>query len=275
MGFLLSKLLPLVLYPLGLALLLQLTGLLGRRRRWGPWLGWLGLAVLWLASMPLVSRQLVWSLEEQASHVTPSPLPKADAVLVLGGGIRPALAPRRGVEINEAGDRLLTGISLLRQGQAPFLLVSGGRVDFTSGDPSPPEAQSSARLARELGVPPQRILMLQGPGPDGPRNTAEEAIALGRLAHGRGWRSLLLVTSATHLPRALATFRRSLPPGSGLTLIPVACDFQLPERRLFGRPTAASLLKSLLPSSEELDHTTVVLKEVLGLLIYRLRGWAQ
>jgi uncharacterized SAM-binding protein YcdF (DUF218 family) len=275
MGFLLSKLLPLVLYPLGLALLLQLTGLLGRRRRWGPWLGWLGLAVLWLASMPLVSRQLVWNLEEQASHLTPSPLPKADAVLVLGGGIRPALAPRRDVEVSEAGDRLLTGIALLRRGQAPFLLVSGGRIDFTSGDPSPPEAQSSARLARELGMPPQRILMLQGPGPDGPRNTAEEAIALGRLARGRGWHSLLLVTSATHLPRALATFRRSLPTGSGLTLIPVACDFLLPERRLFGRPTAASLLKSLLPSSEELDHTTVVLKEQLGLLIYRLRGWAQ
>jgi len=275
MGFLLSKLLPLVLYPLGLALLLQLTGLLGRRRRWGPWLGWLGLAVLWLASMPLVSRQLVWNLEEQASHLTPSPLPKADAVLVLGGGIRPALAPRRDVEVSEAGDRLLTGIALLRRGQAPFLLVSGGRIDFTSGDPSPPEAQSSARLARELGMPPQRILMLQGPGPDGPRNTAEEAIALGRLARGRGWHSLLLVTSATHLPRALATFRRSLPAGSGLTLIPVACDFLLPERRLFGRPTAASLLKSLLPSSEELDHTTVVLKEQLGLLIYRLRGWAQ
>ena len=275
MGFLLSKLLPLVLYPLGLALLLQLTGLLGRRRRWGPWLGWLGLAVLWLASMPLVSRQLVWNLEEQASHLTPSPLPKADAVLVLGGGIRPALAPRRDVEVSEAGDRLLTGIALLRRGQAPFLLVSVGRIDFTSGDPSPPEAQSSARLARELGMPPQRILMLQGPGPDGPRNTAEEAIALGRLARGRGWHSLLLVTSATHLPRALATFRRSLPAGSGLTLIPVACDFLLPERRLFGRPTAASLLKSLLPSSEELDHTTVVLKEQLGLLIYRLRGWAQ
>jgi hypothetical protein len=74
MGFLLSKLLPLVLYPLGLALLLQLTGLLARRRRWGPWLGWLGLTLLWLASMPLISRQLVWSLEEQASRLTPSPL---------------------------------------------------------------------------------------------------------------------------------------------------------------------------------------------------------
>lgn len=274
MDFLLSKLLPPLLYPLGLAVLLQLAALLGRRRRWAPWLSGGGLALLWLASMPLISRQLVWSLEEQASRLTPHQLPKADAVLVLGGGIRPALPPRRDVEVSEAGDRLLTGIALLRQGRAPLLVVSGGRVAFTGGDPAPPEARSAARLARELGVPPQRILMLQGPGPNGPRNTAEEARTLAPMAKGKGWHSLLLVTSATHLPRALATFRHNLPASSGLTVIPVACDYQLPQRRWFGSPTPSSVVKDLLPNSEDLDRTTVVLKEHLGLLIYRLRGWA-
>ena len=50
MGFLLSKLLPPLLMPLGLALVLQVLGLLGHRRRWGPWLSWGGLALLWLAT---------------------------------------------------------------------------------------------------------------------------------------------------------------------------------------------------------------------------------
>ena len=46
MGFLLSKLLPLGLYPLGLALLLQIAGLLGRQRRFGPVLSGVGIALL-------------------------------------------------------------------------------------------------------------------------------------------------------------------------------------------------------------------------------------
>ncbi|MEA5417362.1 YdcF family protein, partial [Synechococcus sp. BA-132 BA5] len=96
MGFLLSKLLPLGLYPLGLALLLQIAGLLSRQRRLGPVLSSVGIVLLWLAATPLVSRQLVWGLEERAARLTPSPIPKADAVLVLGGGLRPALPPRPG-----------------------------------------------------------------------------------------------------------------------------------------------------------------------------------
>ena len=132
MEFLLSKLLPLALYPLGLALLLQILGLLGRRRRWATWLSGAGVALLWLAAMPLVSRQLVWGLEERASRLTPEPIPRADAVLVLGGGLRPAQAPRRSVEVGEAGDRLLMGVELLRRGRAPWLVVSGGRVAFTA-----------------------------------------------------------------------------------------------------------------------------------------------
>lgn len=275
MGFLLSKLLPLVLSPLGLALLLQAAGLLGRRRPWGAWLAGSGLLLLWLASLPMTSRALIWSLEERASQMVPVPLPQADAVLVLGGGVRPALAPRRQVEMGEAGDRLLTGIALLRQGKAPLLVVSGGRVGFTAADPSPPEADSAARLALALGVPPQQLLRNLGPGPDGPRNTGEEAEAITALARRRGWRSLLLVTSATHLPRALATFQRRLPPALGLRLIPVACDYQLPTRQGFGQTTPASLLVDLLPSAEALAASQQVLREYGGLVVYRLRGWAR
>ena len=100
MGFLLSKLLPLAVYPLGMALMLQIAGLVGHRRRWGPWLAGAGLALLWLGSMPLTSRQLAWRLEERAARMTPAVLPRADAVVVLGGGTgsRPATSPAGGGE---------------------------------------------------------------------------------------------------------------------------------------------------------------------------------
>ena len=146
MGFILSKLLPLGLYPLGLALVLQLAALLGRRRRWSPWLSGSAIAILWLTATPLVSRQLVWGLEEHSAALTPQPMPKADAIVVLGGGLRPALAPRRGVEVNEAGDRLLTGLALLRQGSAPRVIFTGGKVKLTSADPADAEARSAGLL---------------------------------------------------------------------------------------------------------------------------------
>ncbi|MFM7314393.1 MAG: YdcF family protein [Cyanobium sp.] len=158
--------------------------------------------------MPLVNRALVWSLEERAQRLTPVPLPKADAVLVLRGGLRPALAPRRGVEVGEAGDRLLTGVALRRQGQAPMLVVSGGRVGFTAADPAPPESGSAIHLAQDPGMSTTRILANRGRRVTAPCNTAEEAEALAQLAAARHGRSVLLVTSATQLPRAVAGFRR-------------------------------------------------------------------
>ena len=268
MSFLLSKLLPLFLYPLGLGLLLQLAGLGAAsrgRQRGALALSGTGIGLIWLFSTPLISRQLIWGLEEQAAALTPAAIPKADAVLVLGGGLRPALAPRQGVEVSEGGDRLLTGLRLMRENKAPLLITSGGRVSFTAADPAPPEAISAKELAVELGLPASRILINPGS-----RTTAEEARDIGAMARARGWNSILLVTSAFHMPRSLATFRQR----SGLSVIPVACDYQLPNRAAYGSPTTGSVIKSLLPDAEALHLSTIALKEHLGLAIYRLKGWS-
>ena len=275
MGFLLSKLLPLLLYPLGLGLLLQLLGLAAapkgskqcsrRRRQASLWLNGTGVGLIWLCAMPLSSRQLIWGLEDRAAALTPRQLPRADAVVVLGGGLRPALQPRQGVEVAEGGDRLLRGVQLVRRGLAPLLVTSGGRVSFTSNDPAPPEAIWARDLAQELGLPANRILINPGS-----RTTAEEARDIGALGRRRGWTRVLLVTSAFHMPRSLATFQQR----SGLTVVPVACDYQLPDSAHYGHPTLGNTLKSLLPDAEALYLSTVALKEHLGLAIYRLRGWS-
>lgn len=263
MGFLLTKLLPLLLYPLGLCLLLQVAGLTARRRRWSLWVCGSATALLWICAMPLTARQLIWGLEERSAALTPQPVPQADAALVLGGGLAPALPPRSGVEVNEAGDRLLTGLRLLRAGKAPVLLVSGGTVTFRRGDPAPPEAISARQLAIELGLDPSRIVLSPVA-----RTTAEEAQALAGIGKARGWRSVLLVTSALHMPRALATFQR----GAGLRIIPVACDYLLPARRQMGEPTPGSVIGSVLPDAGALHASTLVIKEHVGMLVYRLRG---
>ncbi|MDM7959296.1 MAG: YdcF family protein [Synechococcus sp. WH 8007] len=266
MGFLLSKLLPLLVYPLGLGLLLQLAGLgSGRKAKLSRALGYSGVAMVWLFAMPVTSRQLIWGLEERAAALTPQAIPNADAIVVLGGGLKPALPPRRGVEVGEGGDRLLTGVRLMRQKKAGTLVTSGAQISFTAADPAPAEAFSAKVLAEELGVPSQRILT----NPLS-KTTAEEARDIGQLAQEQGWRTVLLVTSAFHLTRSLATFEKR----SGLTVIPIACDFLLPERQRLERPTPGSLVQDLLPDAGALYLSSVALKEHLGLALYRLKGWA-
>ena len=265
MGFWLSKLLPQLIYPLGLGLLLQLMAIGGRKRRWGLSLSITGWLVIAVPAMPVVSDALLRQLEDQAAALTPASIPKADAVLVLGGGIRPAPTQDLGVEVSEAGDRLLCGVRLWKQGTAPVLITSGARVSFQPNDPIAPEAVLSQQLAQELGVPASAVLLN-----DQARTTAEEAQRIKQLAAEQGWKQLILVTSAFHMPRALASFKRQ----SNLKIIPVACDYRLDPQSKDQPFSWQELMIDLIPSSDSLQQTTQVLKEHLGLLVYKLRGQA-
>ena len=119
-----------LIYPLGLGLLLQLIAIGGRKQRWALPLSITGWLVIAVPAMPVVSDALLRQLEDQAAALTPKSIPKADAVLVLGGGIRPAPTKGLGVEVNEAGDRLLCGVRLWKQGKAPVLITSGAVSSF-------------------------------------------------------------------------------------------------------------------------------------------------
>jgi uncharacterized SAM-binding protein YcdF (DUF218 family) len=72
------------------------------------------------------------------------------------------------------------------------------------------------------------------------------------------------------MPRALASFHRQ----SGLAVVPVACDYLLPERGQLGRPTPGSILLSLWPEAGSLLLTSFAIREHLGLVAYRLKGWS-
>lgn len=158
----------------------------------------------------------------------------------------------------------------MRQRRAPLLVVSGGRVSFTAADPRPPEAVNARRLAEELGVPAAAILSL-----DTPRTTAEEATQFAVMARRHRWRSVLLVTSALHLPRATATFRHRLSrQRPAVRVWPVATDFLLEPPAGRGGVTVGSLLLDLIPDAGSLALSTSVLREWVGLVVYRWRGQA-
>jgi uncharacterized SAM-binding protein YcdF (DUF218 family) len=134
-GFFLSKLLPLFVYPLGMAcVLLALALMLGRYRRVQWTLIALSLAVLWLGGNRLVTMAAVRSLEWR--YLPQGEIPAAEVIVVLGGGERPRTPPRPIHEINEAGDRLLYAAYLYKTGKAPHILLSGGTPVWYLGLPS-------------------------------------------------------------------------------------------------------------------------------------------
>jgi uncharacterized SAM-binding protein YcdF (DUF218 family) len=258
----LSKLLPLFFYPLGLTCVLLLVALvlLWRKSRWVALPIVLSLVMLLGSSNAWVSDWLVRSLETQ--YITTGELPKADAIVVLGGCTRPALPPRPWVDVSEEGDRVLYAAKLFREGRAPKVILSGGRIDWFGV--GPPESADMAELVKTMGVPETAIL--QDPTS---LNTRENALNVKQIMEGNGIKKVLLVTSAMHMPRSLRIFQKL-----GMDAIPAPTDYLTSQRdREEFANTAQSATLSALPEAERLRNATRALKEYVGTLIYWARGW--
>jgi uncharacterized SAM-binding protein YcdF (DUF218 family) len=238
----------LTLAALGVAMIL-----LGRHRRRAA-LTVLVLALIWTwgIATPAAARWLRGSLEARFDPALPSERPTAAAIVVLGGGIAPQAPPRAGANLTAAGDRLWYGAQLYRADKAPRLITTGANPYPGDG---PTAAQAGAQRLAALGVPRTRITAASS------TNTYTDALAVRRLMAERGDEPVLLVTSAIHTPRARATFR-----AAGIRALPAPTDFVVTAQLPAG--TYAWLL-----SAAALHHSGQAMREYMGLLYYRLRGW--
>jgi len=257
----LSKFLPLLVYPLGLTCILILLALLIRSARWQKGILILAFLALFLGGNGWVARALAKSLEWR--YLPPAETPHADAIVILAGDERSAHFPRPTPEIGEAGDREIYAAHLYHQGAAPFILFSGGAIDWLSSGDAP---WVTADYLLELMGVPRNALWFE----TGSRNTYESAVACAKILEDKGIHRIILVTSAVHMPRSVSLFLHQ-----GLEVIPAPTDYyvtkaELPSIQQGGIP---ALLFSLLPSSDNLEITSRTLKEYLGIFIYKLLGW--
>jgi uncharacterized SAM-binding protein YcdF (DUF218 family) len=133
------------------------------------------------------------------------PARECAAVVVLSSGIF-----GDGTLVCVAQDRLMRGLELVRQGYANRLVVTRLPRPWRSSVPAIREEMA----ALGFNIP----LIEVGPA----HNTHEEAVAVSRLARGKGWKQVLLVTSPLHTRRAGAVFQEA-----GLSVVVQPC----PERR--------------------------------------------
>ncbi len=261
--FFLSKLLPIFVYPLGLSCLLMALGLVWIWKHPGraTWAIALSLFILFSTSNPIISNKLVSTLEWR--YFPLDPMPTADAIVVLGGATAPASAPRPWVEVLEAGDRILYGARLYNQARAPKLILSGGRVSWR-GDSGTSEADDMKQFAMAMNVP-ESAIVLEGES----LNTRQNAVNVKKILDKQSIGSVLLVTSAIHMPRAIAIFKKL-----EINVIPAPTDYLVPTDAYKNvTSTWEGRILSLLPDSEAIARFTRALKEYMGFIIYRLRGW--
>jgi uncharacterized SAM-binding protein YcdF (DUF218 family) len=253
----LSKLLPAFVYPLGLTFsLAAIGGLLARL--YFPRVAKLcfaaALAILWVSSTPVVAHIAIASLERQYPERTIADTPAADVAIVLGGAIGQPEPPRVTSDLSGAADRVLHAARLYRTGKVRRILVSAGNIPWASA--VKPEAELIRDLLVEWGVAPEAIELGSAS-----RNTYENALEVRRMLQARRFKSALLVTSAAHMPRALATFRRA-----GVPVIPATTDVVA----VYGKHIDPF---DWLPSADALALTTDAMKEWMGYWAYKARGY--
>lgn len=252
---LLHKLLPYLFYPITWVVVLLTAGLflLWRARTRAALrvlvAAWL---IVIVAASPGVANFLWYALERQYPQQAPEKLPAAGAIVLLGGGIELPAPPRVMPDLNDAADRVWYAAELFHAGKAPLIVVSGGQVFPNPGLQT--EAEYHLQLLMRMGVPQNAIVLESASS-----NTADNAVLTAQTLKERDIDSVLLVTSAMHMPRASFLFRET-----GLMVIPATCDVRISTVK-------EPAILGLLPSAHAFSTTESALREWMGILIYRAR----
>ena len=245
-----------VVLLLGAATVLALLPFSPKRLRWVRQLLLSSLLLLVTLSSPLIATPLIGSLESWYHSPQLTPTDRFDAIVVLGGGIHAKGSLRPTTEPSSySRNRTTCGVDLYQQGYAPTLVLTGGDGQvFGTGHQ---EAVEMKRWAVHLGVPESATKIDAEAG-----NTYENATGAKRLL---GPASILLVSSASHLPRAVPVFTKQ-----GFRVTPAPCDYTSQNLPLESWDNIDPF--DVLPSNTALQHTTEALTEVAGIVIYWLTG---
>lgn len=242
-----NKFLPLFVLPVGwVAMLLLLAA--WRKKRW-PLFG--AIVVIYVASLPYVGARLMGWVESRYPALPIAGAGPADAVVVLGGLIGPRVEPGFVPNFSDASERFEGGVALLQAGRAGALIFTGAGMDWKGTTAT--EGDELKRLAVARGIPAEKIFVAGKVA-----NTADEAAAVAALMRTQGWKRVILVTTAWHLPRAAYQFKKA-----GVDCIPFPVDFRVDSTR-------GATVIDFVPRGEAWMQTETALRETYGYWFYRL-----
>ena len=222
-----------------------------RKSKHAKGLLWL-FALIYLLSISAVSDQIIKPLEYRYDQPAVSEMKGAQAIVVLAGGSYDGVPDFDGTgqDSESSTVRLAAGLRLHRVLHLP-VVYSGGTVIGEKAT----EASIGLRFLKACGVKEKYLIK-----EDRSRNTAENAKYVKEICQQRKFEKVILVTSAFHMPRSVAFFERE-----GVDVIPYPTDYK----------TSKNLRRNAFdftPSADCLEHTSIAMKEYLGLLAVKM-GW--
>lgn len=256
MFYFFSKVLLFLIQPLNWIFGLLLISLVVRSGRWKRRCLRTSVGLALALTNPLLSNLALYLWETPPVRIADIPSGLATG-MVLGGFLAYSNEETEDyATFNEFGNRLINALELFGEGKIRYILLSGRY------GPEPEERDSmdneAVRFLTRIGFPPDRLLVEYRS-----RNTYENFLFSKELLHSRGMddSKIVLLTSAFHMPRALAVARRQ-----GLDCRPFPTDRL--HRRLTWKPA-----DWLIPSSYSLHVWELLFKEWAGIAMYRLTGY--
>jgi uncharacterized SAM-binding protein YcdF (DUF218 family) len=254
MFFYLSKILSFLCMPFSLIVGVLLLGLLIKNPVWKRKLHITGIILLLFFSNSFIVDEVVrwWEIDP----VRIESLNKTYAVaIVLGGFTHTAVKPEDRVYTNQSVDRILHTLQLYREGKVQKFLITGGSgLVFAEGLSESEQAKQLLLLSK---VPEKDIILEPNA-----RNTHENALYSAEIIRDRfPGQSCLLVTSAYHMRRAKACFDKV-----GLPVDVFSADLST-----FERAFTPDVL--FLPSPGAIEKWHLFIREILGILAYKVAGY--
>ena len=256
--FILKKIVSRLFFPLPLCIELMGIGLVlhlfSRKKKTASLFLGCGFLLLILFSLQGPSNLLLCPLESiykpafskiSSTHV----LPKIHWIVVLGGDTLSAKNRPANSSLGTSSlARIVEGVRLARIFPRAHLILTG------SGGPGDPDSTAGlmARTAISLGINASRITRI-GQAKD----TPDEARMTARIIPPTD--RLILVTSASHLPRAMRLFQKQ-----GLSPIPAPAFF-------LSKKTSRQSVMNFIPSARNLQRSERAIYEYMGLLWSSLR----
>lgn len=243
----------LILTPSNFLLLLLVVGcvwLAISRHRRGVWPLLVGVFTLVLIGVFPIAEILIIPLENRFPRpVLPN---QVDGIVVLGGSVSPRVSQARDYPtVKGSADRLFAAAALARQYPEARVILSGGIVVPY------PNAIAESQVMREVleatGIAGSRLELESRS-----RNTCENAQYSYQLAQPKPGQTWIMVTSANHMPRAVACFRTV-----GFTVLPYPVDY---------RTTGEVIFTSKVDLVRNLSLLDLAFHEWVGLIGYRMLG---
>lgn len=255
MFFYLSKIFQFLYSPVTWVLLFSFLSIIAKNQRKKKFFIIVTFILILIFSNSYLATEYISLLEKKVLNTYDSTI-IYDVAIVLGGGMINYDALKSRIHFQHNTDRYLQALKLLSQNKVRYLVFSGGSGSLVYRNVK--EACLLKLFSESIGVDTSRIIVecLSD-------NTYENAIFTKEIIDKKFPNGkYLLITSAYHMMRSSAVFRK------------LGLEFHTFSTNPIAGEKRKDLQFILMPSVNALQTWEIALKETLGLIVYKILGYA-